>query len=121
MKNLKLTPGYIAKAVGSVVAGLVTLYAFVYVPAQQLSYTQKSFERAEARVHNSCILIAEQATQQAIANPPEGATEEPTDQQINDFLNTQYAQCIASEGYNPAELAEKFIAPAPATTAPTIQ
>jgi len=120
MKNLKLTPGSIAKVVASIVAGFIALYAFVYVPAQQLSYTQKSFERAEARVHNSCILIAEQATQQAIANPPEGVTEEPSDEQINEFLNTQYVQCIASEGYNPAELAQKFIAPAPTVAAPAI-
>ncbi len=116
MKHLKLTPKSIAKVVASVVAVFVALYAFVFVPSQQLMLAQKSFERAEARVHNSCILLAQQATQQAIANPPEGVEEQPTDEQVNEFLNTQYVQCIAAEGYNPDELASKYIQSAPEAT-----
>ncbi len=109
MKKLKLTPGDIIKLIASLVAALVALYAFVYVPSQQLMLSQQAVERAEVRVHNSCILIAQQATEQAIANPPEDATEDPTQEQINNFLNIQYSQCIAAEGYNPDELAQKYL------------
>ena len=116
MKNSKLTSGNIVKVVGGFVATLIALYAFVYVPSQQLMFAQKSFATAEARVHNSCILLAQQATQQAVANPPEGVTEEPSEEQVNDFLNTQYAQCIASEGYDPQVLAAKYIQSAPEAT-----
>ena len=121
MKTLKLTPGNMAKVVAAIVAVVIALYAFVYVPSQQLMFTQQSFERAEARVHNSCILVAQQATQQAIANPPEGVREEPSEDQVNQFLNTQYAQCIAAEGYNPTVLAAKYIQAEPAATAELAQ
>jgi len=107
----------VVKVAVALVAALIALYAFVYVPSQELMLQQKAFERAEARVHNSCILIAQQATQQALANPPEDVTEEPSEEQVNEFLNTQYAQCIASEGYNPAELAGKYLVEGPAAPA----
>jgi len=113
----KMTPQEIIKIVASVVGVIIALYAFVYVPSQELAIAKQSIERIEAATHNSCVLLAEQTTQEAIANPPAGVEEEPTQEQINEFLNVQYARCAASEGFNPEELAEQFLAPALEQTA----
>jgi len=104
-KNMQVEK--VIKVVAAVVVVFAVVYGLVYVPAQQITMQKQALDRAETRVHNSCILVAQRATQEALANKPEGE-EDATEAQINEFLGSQYAQCVAVEGYNASELSSKF-------------
>ena len=103
----KKTVDCVVKYVAGFVALVALLYGLVYVPSQQLKVTNMSVDRSETRVYNSCVLLAQQTTQQAVSQTPEGE-EAPNEEQVNTFLNEQFVSCVAAEGFDPQELVDKY-------------
>lgn len=108
MKNMKkVTPIEIIKFVFGLTITIAVVYGLVIVPSINLANTGMALERAEARVHYSCDLLARNNTAKAVDQNE--AAEEPTEEEINGFFAQQYQNCVLSEGLNPQDLVEKFV------------
>jgi hypothetical protein len=106
---MKKTNTQIAEVVKTLLVVIITasvVYGLVIVPSINLANNQASFERAEARVHFSCDLLARNNTVQAVE---QNEGEEATDEEVQGFFAQQYQNCVQAEGLSPQDLVDKFV------------